>query len=138
MTTKRHIPTALAWIAFLAFCYGMIGPLFDHHFPERLPFHGHLFLSSAPALHLHPAYQSHTHSESLPEAQGSILFTAEGEGAQGPDGFSDWQVLSLVTLLSVAPLLLNALVGLMAYQRAPTPLHVPLFPPPRAAALPLH
>lgn len=37
----------------LALLAPIIGPNFDHHFAERFPGHGHVYLGPAPAAHVH-------------------------------------------------------------------------------------
>jgi len=48
-------------LAFLALASPSAGPLLDHHFAERQPDHGHIYLGERLVDHVHPYGLVHTH-----------------------------------------------------------------------------
>ncbi len=55
--------SALTLLAVAALLLPSLGPLLDHHFAERHPAHGHLYLGSPSPEHTHPFRHSHTHHD---------------------------------------------------------------------------
>ncbi|MBI4202214.1 MAG: hypothetical protein HY532_03755, partial [Chloroflexi bacterium] len=125
MVVRQYIRPFLAWAAILALVYGSLGPLVDHHFMERLPFHGHVFLMANPGFHLHPGVYAHTYPDDAPHRHSDVLFTSDSQGYSA-DGFAGWQLLALLSLLSVAPPLLTRFAGSPPNQ----PAHSPALSPP--------
>ncbi len=131
MAIAHHILQRLALAAFLSVVYTLAGPLVDHHFPERLPFHGHLFVTTIPGLHQHELYQPHAHSDGFSDQHGSVLFTVNGEGYDASDSLSVWQIFLLASLLALAPKLFTYLAGLIPSKRLAMPVLCPYPPPPK-------
>jgi hypothetical protein len=116
-----------AALAALLLMLPMVGPLVDHHFAERLPYHDHLFLGEgANHSHTHLVGRPHTHRPAgisqfgppnpfdpfgdfdipaAPGEAGDTLFFASNTGWTPPATCAS--VLSLLTSLAI-------LLGLMA------------------------
>ena len=76
---------SLALLAVAVLLLSSLGPMVDHHFAERYPAHGHLFLSAAGEEHSHPFEHSHIHYDAMyapaPGDQGIVFFTpSDGMG----------------------------------------------------------
>ena len=74
---------SLALLALVALLLSALGPMMDHHFAERHPAHGHLYLGAAGAGHTHPFEHSHIHYDALyapAPGDGSIVFLAPYDG----------------------------------------------------------
>ena len=77
----QSLATLLAVVALLM---SALGPMLDHHFAERHPAHGHLYLGAVGPDHSHPFEHSHVHyGEMYAPAPGdeSILFFAPYDGS---------------------------------------------------------
>ena len=87
--------------------YGLIGPMFDHHFAERVPYHGHLYLSGSSLSHDHTGALFHTHS---PGNQGSdtVLNLPGNEAQQTFDGFVGWHWFMALLGLALFPVFSQA------------------------------
>ena len=75
---------ALALLAVVALLASAVGPMLDHHFAERHPAHGHLYLGAVGPEHSHPFEHSHIHyDEMYAPAPGDddILFFARYDGS---------------------------------------------------------
>lgn len=70
---------SLALLAVAVLLLSSLGPMVDHHFAERYPAHGHLFLDTAGEDHSHPFEHSHIHYDAMyapvPGDQGVVFFT---------------------------------------------------------------
>ena len=75
---------SLALLAVVVLLLSSLGPMIDHHFAERHPAHGHLFLYAAGEDHTHPFEYSHIHYDELyAPAPGdeNIIFFAPYDGS---------------------------------------------------------
>ena len=75
---------SLALLAVVALLASALGPMLDHHFAERHPAHGHIYLGSASSDHPHPFEHSHIHyDEMYAPALGDedIIFFAPNDGS---------------------------------------------------------
>ncbi len=125
---------SLVLVAFLSLAYSLLGPVADPHFPERLPFHAHLFLNSVPAAHTHAGYQPQAQPQDAGNGHSSILFTVDSDGFNAADGLSVWQIFLLSAILALPPTLFTFAAGAMPTRRVLPPILCPSPPPPRAAA----
>jgi hypothetical protein len=50
------------WIAVFALLFPVAGPIIDHHFAERLPGHGHVYMDGPELSHGHDLSDSHDHT----------------------------------------------------------------------------
>ncbi|MBM3925218.1 MAG: hypothetical protein FJ320_04415 [SAR202 cluster bacterium] len=66
------------------------GPALDHHFPERNPFHLHLYphTSSPPSSHSHPYQAPHSHTAHSHDSPESNAFSSETVYLSPSDGIS--------------------------------------------------
>ena len=74
----------LALLAVVALLVSALGPMIDHHFAERHPAHGHLYLGAVGPEHSHPFEHSHIHYDELyAPAPGdeNIIFFAPYDGS---------------------------------------------------------
>ncbi len=131
MTLKRWLHEYLLLLLVGAVLYGIAGPLVDRHFPERLPYHGHLYLSGLPRAHTHVYVDPPSEPATNHHDQG-ILFLP-GTDIQY-DGMAVWAWLTSSPWLTLAPVLLTILLGLGPYQRLPSSLVAPPDKPPRLFA----
>ncbi len=75
---------SLALLAIAVLLISALGPMLDHHFAERHPAHGHLYLVGETPNHFHPFEHSHIHYDVMyspvpgPE---SIVFFSPNDGA---------------------------------------------------------
>ena len=82
-TLKALGVQSLALLAVTLLLLTSLGPLFDHHFAERFPAHGHLFLGAAGEEHTHPFEHSHVHYDAMyapVPGDGSVIFFAPNDG----------------------------------------------------------
>ena len=80
---KETAARSLALLAVVALLASALGPMLDHHFAERHPAHGHLYLGAADSGHSHPFEHSHIHYDALyapAPGQGDIVFFAPYDG----------------------------------------------------------
>ncbi len=82
--------------------YGLVGPLFDHHFAERVPYHGHLYLSGSSLSHDHIGASPHTHG-SGDQSIDTVLNLPGNEAQQSFDGFAGWYWFMAVLGLALFP-----------------------------------
>ena len=125
---------SLALLAVAVLLLSSLGPMIDHHFAERHPDHGHLFLGAADEEHTHPFEHSHIHYDAMyaPVAGGeNVIFFAPNDGV----GYA----YADVTAPALTPLLRAGDDGgplLGSRSNYATPLrgaHIPpLVPPPEA------
>ncbi len=134
MTRASDIVRGLVLVTFLALAYSLLGPVLDPHFPERLPFHSHLFLNSVPAAHTHPAYQPHVQDKGAGDGHSGILFTVDSDGFNSADSLSVWQLFLLSAILALPPTLFAFVAGVTPVRRVLSPILCPSPPPPRAPA----
>ncbi len=99
MSFRRGIASLMHVIlvlAVLGLALPGLGPVFDHHFAERLHDHQHIFLDSATVGHQHPYQNIHGHA----------LRTEEANGAPAGIGlFPNWDASShgATPFVSLAP-----------------------------------
>ena len=124
---KVWVQTYLILITVGAVFYGLLGSLFDHHFAERLPYHGHVFGPGASPAHEHPLNTTHSHDDAT--GHGGILFLPGHSAQSGGDGISGWQWTEQAGLVTVLPLLFLFLLQSKELWRLrvaePIPLHRP-------------
>ena len=75
---------SLALLAVAVLLLSSLGPMVDHHFAERYPAHGHLFLDGADGEHTHPFEHSHIHYDelyALAPGDENIIFFAPYDGS---------------------------------------------------------
>ena len=75
---------SLALLAVVSLLVSALGPMLDHHFAERHPAHGHLYLGAVGPEHSHPYEHSHIHYDGLyAPAPGdeNILYFAPYDGS---------------------------------------------------------
>lgn len=132
VTHPSHIRTLLALATAFSLLYALTGSLVDHHFSERLPYHGHVFLSSIPAPHGHAGYQDHVHTGASHD-HGNVVYTPDSEGSGSPEGSGGWQLLALAPSLALVLALLTSIGGFFTLPRVLTPVLSPGSPPPRPA-----
>ena len=80
---KEMAARSLALLAVVTLLVSALGPMLDHHFAERHPAHGHLFLDAADGEHTHPFEHSHVHYGAMyapAPGDASILFFAPYDG----------------------------------------------------------
>lgn len=51
----------LTGVGVILIMVGLLGPVYDHHFAERLPLHSHIGFTAGTADHLHTYQAPHTH-----------------------------------------------------------------------------
>lgn len=72
---------SLALLAVVALLMSALGPMLDHHFAERHPAHGHLYLGAVEPEHTHPFEHSHVHyDEMYAPASGDVIYFAPNDG----------------------------------------------------------
>ena len=75
----------LALLAVVALLVSALGPMLDHHFAERHPAHGHLYLGAVIPEHSHPFEHSHIHYDELyapaPGGDENVIFFAPYDGS---------------------------------------------------------
>ena len=74
---------SLALLAVVALLVSALGPMLDHHFAERHPAHGHLYLGGAGPDHSHPFEHSHVHYDAMyapAPGDGNVLYFAPYDG----------------------------------------------------------
>ena len=134
LVLKGLAAQTLALLAVVALLASAVGPMLDHHFAERHPAHGHLYLGAADRNHSHPFEHSHVHYDALyapAPGHGGTLFFASYDAS----GHSHADIAAPAALSSPpfgddgGPLL-----GGRGYSASLLPgLHVsPLIPPPKA------
>lgn len=62
----RSLRLGFATLALQAFLMPLLGPLFDHHFFERMPGHDHLYLGMVAPEHVHLFETQHSHPGEAP------------------------------------------------------------------------
>ena len=80
---KEMATRSLALMAVVALLASAIGPMLDHHFAERHPAHGHLYLGAADGEHTHPFEHPHIHYDAMyapAPGDASIVFFASYDG----------------------------------------------------------
>ncbi len=112
--------------------YGVVGPLVDQHFAERLPYHGHLYLSGLPKAHTHLYYKDPPSDPGASHQQQGIVFLP-GTDIQH-DGMAVWAWPITSLSLMLAPILLSVLIGLGPRWRLLSALVAPPDKPPRLFA----
>ncbi|MFQ5344151.1 MAG: hypothetical protein ACE5F6_21625, partial [Anaerolineae bacterium] len=80
----RQVQLVVVALAILAILLPYYGPLLDHHFVERQPFHVHIYFGAARPEHTHPYQVSHTHSHTRQIANPALADSAQGRSL--PDG----------------------------------------------------
>ena len=81
---KDMATQSLAILAVVALLVSALGPMLDHHFAERHPAHGHLYLGAVGPEHSHAFEHSHIHYDDLyAPAPGdeNIIFFAPYDGS---------------------------------------------------------
>ena len=77
---------SLALLLVIALLASALGPMLDHHFAERHPGHGHLYLGAVSPGHSHPFQHSHIHYDAMyapspaKTAGGDVVFFAPNDG----------------------------------------------------------
>jgi len=74
---------SLALLAVAVLLLSSLGPMIDHHFAERHPAHGHLFLDAAGEDHSHPFEHPHIHYDAMyapAPGDGNVIFFAPIDG----------------------------------------------------------
>ena len=118
-----------------------LGSYQGHHFTERLPRHGHLYLGGLPFEHLHPYEIPHLHGEAqdapgsfdTPGSERGIVFLPpDEEGATGSSGLGVAAAsLTMFIALLIPPILTQIFpIGQRAFRSIILP---PEPPPPRPA-----
>ena len=80
---KEMATRSLALLAVVALLASAIGPMLDHHFAERHPAHGHLYLSAVDGEHTHPFEHTHIHYDAMyapAPGDAGIVFFAPYDG----------------------------------------------------------
>lgn len=102
---------ALALLAVGVLLLPSLGPLLDHHFAERHPAHGHIYLGAVGLEHSHPFERPHSHHDGMyaPAAgEGNVVFFAPYDGAgHSHDGLAAAPVMPLLRFGDDAPPLLR-------------------------------
>ncbi len=129
---KVWVQTYLVLVTVGAIFYGLFGSLFDHHFAERLPYHGHVFSPGAPPAHEHPLNTTHSHDNAT--GHDGILFLPGHSAQSGGDGIGGWQWTEQAGLLTVLPLLFLFLLQSKELWRFRVAEPIPPHGPPRLAA----
>ena len=129
---KVWVQTYLVLLTVGAVFYGLLGPLFDHHFAERLPYHSHVFSHGAPSDHDHPVNTTHSHDGTT--GHDGILFLPGHSAQSGGDGIGGWQWTEQASLLTVLPLLFLFLLRSTDLWRLRVAEPIPLHRPPLLAA----
>ena len=81
---KECATQSLALVAAGVLLIAALGPMVDHHFPERHPAHGHLYLGAVAQDHSHPFEHTHIHYDALyaPDpGDGNVVFFTHNEGS---------------------------------------------------------
>ena len=76
---KELATPLLVLLAVVALLTSALGPMLDHHFAERHPAHGHLYLGVADSDHLHSFEHSHVHYDAMyapAPGDGNVVFFA--------------------------------------------------------------
>ena len=84
---KSMATQSLALLAVMALLASALGPMLDHHFAERHPAHGHIYLGAGGPEHSHPFEHPHIHYDELyAPAPGDedVIFFAPYEGSGHP------------------------------------------------------
>jgi len=135
---RRLLDVVAVYALFLPF----YAPLLDHHFTERAPEHGHIYLSGTSVEHSHPYQVPHPHgegtgapsaSESASGSEGEIIFLPPNEeGTPGSQGISFTPALLTSTSWLLIPPMLALLV---AFRELGLRIFAPRLepPPPRLA-----
>ena len=77
----------LALLAVFVLLASALGPMLDHHFAERHPAHGHLYMGAVGLDHSHPFENSHIHYDELyapVSADDNVVFFAPYDGSGHP------------------------------------------------------
>jgi hypothetical protein len=80
----RQVQLVVGILAILAILLPYYGPLLDHHFVARQPFHVHIYFGTARPEHTHPSQVPHTHSHTRQMANLALADSAQGRSV--PDG----------------------------------------------------
>ena len=75
----RSAVQATAGVLTLALMAPFFGPLFDHHFAERFPHHGHIYVSSAGPDHVHAYAVPHHHDDGRSHVHGGAAAGGDSE-----------------------------------------------------------
>jgi hypothetical protein len=59
---RRMLIAFAGWFAVFALLLPVAGPIIDHHFAERLPGHGHVYMDGPELSHEHDLSSSHNHT----------------------------------------------------------------------------
>ena len=59
---RRELIAVAGWFAVFALLLPVAGPIIDHHFAERLPGHGHVYIDGPELSHEHDLSSSHNHT----------------------------------------------------------------------------
>jgi hypothetical protein len=62
---RRELIAVAGWFAVFALLLPVAGPIIDHHFAERLPGHGHVYMNGPELLHEHDLSSSHNHTATM-------------------------------------------------------------------------
>ena len=81
---------SLALLAVAVLLISALGPMLDHHFAERHPAHGHIYMGAVGPEHSHPFEDSHIHYDELyapgPGDDNLVFFTHhDGSGHSSGD-----------------------------------------------------
>ncbi|MBI2867638.1 MAG: hypothetical protein HYX97_04815 [Chloroflexi bacterium] len=133
----------LAGVGAVLLMAGLLGPVYDHHFAERLPLHGHVPFTGGISAHLHMYQAPHTHHSGPQDRhQGptekaddhdAVVVIAPGDALSAPfvvTGLSPAQAASLVAGLD------SSILTPLLPADVPPPSsvsHSPPAPPPRVA-----
>ena len=129
---KVWVQTYLVLLTVGAVFYGLFGSVLDHHFAERLPYHGHFFSHGAPLAHEHPLNTTHSHDNAT--GHDGILFLPGHSAQSGGDGIGGWQWTEQAVLITVLPLLFLFLLQSRELWRLRVAEPVTPHGPPRLAA----
>ena len=81
---KDMATQSLALLSVVALLVTALGPMLDHHYAERHPAHGHLYLGVVIPEHSHPFEHSHIHHDglyALAPGDENIIFFAPYDGS---------------------------------------------------------
>ena len=130
--TFKYLLRIYLRVAFVcAVLYSLVGPLFDHHFAERLPYHSHIFLVGVAAEHVHPGESSHEHS-GVADGNSNVVFAAETT-AQGSATVVLVYLAMLMLLAAVEPRLLTISACVASFKGVRPVYFKPPSPPPQLA-----